>query len=63
MSAADRRPPDFPDQEEIAQAKEASRQLARLLPEGQHPLRLVTEGNRHEMISIPQALFGSSWTS
>lgn len=53
MSATNRRPPDFPNQEEIAQAKEASRQLARLLPEDQRPLRLVTEDNRHEMISIP----------
>lgn len=37
----------------MAQAKEAGRQLARLLPDDQHPLRLVTENNRHEIISIP----------
>lgn len=53
MSATNRRLPQLPTEDEIAQAKEASRQLARLLPEGQRPLRLVTEDNRHEMISIP----------
>lgn len=53
MSAANRRPPQIPSDDEIAQAKQAGRQLARLLPEGQRPLRLVTEDNRHEMISIP----------
>ena len=53
MSASSQRPPQLPTEDEIAQAKEASRQLARLLPEGQRPLRLVTENNRHEMISIP----------
>lgn len=53
MSTAHRRPPQLPSEAEISQAKLASRQLARLLPEGQQPLRLVTEDNRHEMISIP----------
>ena len=53
MSATNQRPPQFPTEEEIAQAKEAGRQLARLLPEDKRPLRLVTENNRHEMISIP----------
>jgi excisionase family DNA binding protein len=53
MSASNRRPPQLPTDDEITQAKEASRQLARMLPEGQLPLRLVTENNRHEMISIP----------
>jgi len=53
MSATNRRPPQIPSDEEVAQAREAGRQLARLLPEGQRPLRLVTEDNRHEMISIP----------
>jgi excisionase family DNA binding protein len=33
--------------------REAGRQLARLLPEDERPLRLVTEDTRHEMISIP----------
>lgn len=53
MSLNQRRPPQLPSEEEIAQAKEASRQLARMLPEGQRPLRLVTTNNQHEMISIP----------
>jgi excisionase family DNA binding protein len=53
MSATSQRPPQLPSEDEIAQAKEASRQLARLLPQDQRPLRLVTENNRHEMISIP----------
>ena len=53
MSSASQRPPQFPTEAEMAQAKEAGRQLARLLPEGQLPLRLVTENNQHEMISIP----------
>ena len=53
MSATNRRPPQIPSDEESAQAKEAGRQLARLMPEGERPLRLVTEDNRHEMISIP----------
>lgn len=53
MSATNRRPPQIPSDEEVIQAREAGRQLARLLPKGQHPLRLVTEDNRHEMISIP----------
>lgn len=53
MSATSRRPPQLPTEDEIAQAKEASRQLARLLPGDQGPLRLVTDNNQHEMISIP----------
>lgn len=53
MTATNSQPPQFPTADEIAQAKEAGRQLARLLPEGQRPLRLVTENNQHEMISIP----------
>jgi excisionase family DNA binding protein len=53
MSATNRRPPQIPSDEESALAREAGRQLARLLPEGERPLRLVTEDNRHEMISIP----------
>jgi excisionase family DNA binding protein len=53
MSSASQRPPQFPTEDEMAQAKEAGRQLARMLPEGQRPLRLVTENNQHEMISIP----------
>jgi excisionase family DNA binding protein len=53
MSATNRRPPKIPSDEESAQAREAGRQLARLLPEGERPLRLVTQDNRHEMISIP----------
>ncbi len=52
MSATNRRPPQIPSDEESAQAREAGRQLARLL-QGERPLRLVTEDNRHEMISIP----------
>ena len=53
MHAANRRPPQLPTDEEITQAREASRQLARLMPEGSHALRLVTDDNRHEMIAIP----------
>ena len=53
MSSTSHRPPQFPTEDEMAQAKEAGRQLARMLPEDQLPLRLVTENNRHEMISIP----------
>lgn len=53
MSATRRQPPHLPPEEEIAQAKVASRQLARLLPEGRKPLQLVTDDNRHEMITIP----------
>jgi len=47
------RPPTFPAPEEMEQAREASRQIARLLPEGDAPLRLVTDDNRHEMIALP----------
>lgn len=53
MTATNRHPPRLPPAEEIAQAKEASRQLARLMPEGDAPLRLVTDENRHEMITLP----------
>lgn len=53
MVAANRRPPKLPTEEEVTQAREASRQLARLLPEDAQTLRLVTDDNRHEMIAIP----------
>ena len=43
----------FPTEDETAQAREAGLQLARLLLEGQGPLRVVTEDHRHEMIAIP----------
>lgn len=52
MSATNRRPPEIPTNDESTQARDAGRQLARLLPEGKRP-RLVTADNRHEMISIP----------
>ncbi|NCW87092.1 MAG: DNA-binding protein, partial [Oxalobacteraceae bacterium] len=53
-----RRPPRLPSDHEIAQAREASRQLARLLPTDDETvnaqaLRLVTDDNHHEMIAIP----------
>ena len=53
MTVTIRRPPDRPSEDEIAQAKEASRQLARLVPADERPLRLVTQDNQHEMIAIP----------
>ena len=60
MAAQSRQPPRLPTETEIAQAREASRQLARLLPEAEGDaatpapaLRLVTDDNRHEMIAIP----------
>lgn len=53
MTAASRRPPQIPSDEEVAQAREARRRLARLLPEGKRPLRFIIEDNRHEMLSIP----------
>lgn len=53
MATANRRPPQPPSEDEIAQAREASRQLARLLPGDAQALRLVTDDNRHEMISFP----------
>ncbi|MFO1469190.1 MAG: excisionase family DNA-binding protein, partial [Steroidobacteraceae bacterium] len=53
MSVTNRRPPQPPTEDEVAQAREASRQLAKLLPKGKRPLRLATENNRHEMISLP----------
>ncbi|MFO1213686.1 MAG: hypothetical protein U1E72_03645 [Burkholderiaceae bacterium] len=64
MAAQNRRPPRLPTDDEITQAREASRQLARLLPAGGDDaaaaapaLRLVTDDNQHEMIAIlPGAL-------
>ncbi|MEY8689646.1 MAG: helix-turn-helix domain-containing protein [Leptothrix sp. (in: b-proteobacteria)] len=61
MAAPTRRPPQPPTENEITQAREASRQLARLLPPAgtdttsaaAPALRLVTDDNRHEMIAIP----------
>ncbi len=53
MSATNSQPPRFPTADEVAQAQEAGRQLARLLPKDQRPLRLVTDANQHEMIAIP----------
>lgn len=58
MTATSRRPPRLPTDNEIAQAREASRQLARLLPADEGAasapaLRLVTDDNQHEMIAIP----------
>lgn len=53
MANAKNRTPHLPTEEEIAQAREASRQLARLLPDDSRALRLVTDDNRHEMIAIP----------
>lgn len=58
MSATNRHPPPIPSDEESAQAREACRRLARLLPHGERPLRLITEDNRHEMISIPPCAVG-----
>ena len=58
MTTTSRRPPRLPSDHEIAQAREASRQLARLLPPDDGTvngpaLRLVTADNHHEMIAIP----------
>jgi excisionase family DNA binding protein len=53
MSASSSQPPQFPTADEASQAREAGRQLARLLPDDQGSLRLVTDDNQHEMISIP----------
>ncbi len=53
-----RHPPEIPTDDESAQARGAARQLARLLPDGQRPLRLVTEGGGHKSISIPP---GAVW--
>jgi len=54
MSAMNqRRPPQIPTYEETAQARDAARQLARLLPGGARPLRLVAESDGRETISIP----------
>ena len=60
MAAASRRHPRLPTDSEVAQASDASRRLARLLPPGGEdaavdvpPLRLVTGDNQDEMIAIP----------
>lgn len=53
MTATNRRPPSLPPSEEIAQAKAASCQLARLMQEGSKSLQLTTDDNRQEMITIP----------
>jgi len=53
MPATNRHPPRVPSDEASAQAREAARQLARLLPEGERPLRLVSEGDGRESISVP----------
>ena len=58
MTIPSQRPPRLPSDHEIAQAREASRQLARLLPTDDGTvsapaLRLVTDDNHHEMIAIP----------
>jgi excisionase family DNA binding protein len=43
----------MPAEDEVTQARDAGRQLARLLPDDDGSLRLVTDDNRHEMIAIP----------
>ena len=53
MAKANRRPPQGPTEDEVTQARDAGRQLARLLPDDAGSLRLVTDDNRHEMIAIP----------
>ena len=53
MTATHSRPPQLPGKDEQAQAKEASRQLARLLPAADQPLRLVTADNHRDMVSLP----------
>jgi hypothetical protein len=53
MATANRIPPQLPTEDEITQAREASRQLARMLADDALTLRLVTNDNRHEMIAIP----------
>ncbi len=53
MAKANRRPPQVPTEDEVTQARDAGRQLARLLPDDACSLRLVTDDNRHEMIAIP----------
>ena len=58
MSAPSRRPPRLSSDNEIAQAREASVQLARLLPADDGTanvpaLRLVTDDKPDEMIAIP----------
>jgi hypothetical protein len=58
-----RRPPEIPTDDESAQARDAARQLARLLPDGQRPLRLVTEGDGRESISIPPGAVRCIWTA
>src|ERR1700730_1809595 len=51
MSATNSRPPQTPSDEESAQAREAGRQLARLLPEGERPLRLA-HGRRRARVDL-----------
>ena len=46
-------PPQIPTDDESAQARDAARQLAQLLPGGERPLRLVAEGDGRKSISIP----------
>ena len=53
MAKANRRPPQLPTEDEVTQARDAGRQLARLLADDAGSLRLVTDDNRHEMIAIP----------
>lgn len=54
MSAMNHRSPQqIPTDDESAQARDVARQLARLVPDGQRPLRLVAEGDGRESISIP----------
>lgn len=53
MAKANRRPPQMPAEDEVTQARDAGRQLARLLPDDAGSLRLVTDDNRREMIAIP----------
>jgi excisionase family DNA binding protein len=43
----------MPAEDEVTQARDAGRQLARLLPDDAGSLRLVTDDNRREMIAIP----------
>lgn len=53
MVIAHRRSAQPPGEDEIAQAREAGRRLARLLPDDAGPLRLVTDDSRHQTISFP----------
>jgi excisionase family DNA binding protein len=58
MTVPNQRRPRLLSDQEIVQAREASRQLARLLPTDEGTanspaLRLVTDDNHHQMIAIP----------